>query len=177
VPTIAVTLLAVAVAAVAGLARAGDDGSPTGRDGYVEALAAIGEAHGVQVDNGRCFAGATVDALGLDALREVATPAELRDGAGRTPRAWGISFDEAQSVAFYDRLQDCIDTRQVYLDRLRERGVTDEGMACVEEFLGNDLLRRFYVILWLDLEDPIDTDADLARDFRAALGHCPLLGT
>lgn len=154
-----------------------DDGSSAERGAYVDAVASIGEAHGVHPESSSCFSEATVDAVGLDALQDVATPDDLRDNPDRTPRSWGISLDGGRAEVFYDQVQDCIDTRQVYMDRLREDGLlTPEALACVDQALGDDILRRYFVTLWLDLENPLDADAELRRDFVAAVAHCPPFG-
>lgn len=165
-----VALIVSAVALVGGgillvTLGGGDDGPSDDEQAYIDALAEMDTA-GQQSstdEQSRCMAEVVVDVIGVDRLREAATPEEIRENAsGEGISALGIRLDEDQATAVYDRGSECIDYRQLVLDSLRQRNYTDQQVECVDQYLTEDLLRDSVVA-------GIMEDAQAAQEASAAI--------
>lgn len=141
-------VLAVLAAVVVGggivaLTRDGDKRTEE-EQAYIDALADFTEAQQADdldfsAEESRCFAEAIVDAVGVDGLQAVASPAEIRTGSE------AIQVDRRQAEAIYDDSSDCIDYRQILLNNARQEAMPAAQIECLDRILTEDLARNFLV--------------------------------
>lgn len=142
---VALAVIAVLVVGVGVVALArGGDGRSEEEQAYVDAVADSGAEESEELDfsaeETRCYAGAIVDAVGVDRLREHATPEEIRERGGEGSFD-AFELDRGQAETLYDRASDCIDFRQVLVNALGAEGLSGAQADCFEEALTEDLAR------------------------------------
>lgn len=169
-----IALVVVAVVVVVGavlLAQGGDERSDE-EQAYVDALAEWSEAQqaerlGFDEEESRCFAEAIVDAVGVGALQEAATPEEIRASPEDDPLD-AVEVDRSQAEAIYDDTDGCIEYREVFLNAARRQGeLSDAQLECLDEALTDDLVRN-YLVATFDEEEEALQDAEQAFDEAAA---------
>lgn len=134
-----------------------DSETAEGQD-YVDALVATAEVepNPLTDDQLRCLSAALVDALGIEALQDAASPDEIREDPESGLRDFGISIDEEQANQIIDQSTDCgVDFREVVLASLAESGLSDEDIACVEEAISEEAVRRLIVAGFTEDEDAL----------------------
>lgn len=144
---VALAVIAVLVVGVGVVLLArGGDGRSEEEQAYVDAVADSGaeesEELGFSAEETRCYAGAIVDAIGVDRLREHATPEEIRERGGEGSFD-ALELDRGQAETLYDSASDCIDFRRVLVDSARAEGMSEAQADCFEEALTEDLVRDF----------------------------------
>lgn len=81
-----------------------------------------------------CMATATVEAVGIDALREAATADELRYGSDKSLRDFGVApLDEPGVAELARRYDECGDLLGVVTSAAQAQGARPEELACIEE--------------------------------------------
>jgi hypothetical protein len=186
------TGLAVAVAATMGLALVscsdGDDTTapageeePLRSDGggndvpaddpdrqvYIDAfVASLLSDEDLTDDERQCFAVAMVDSVGTEKLRAVVTPEEVSQSDGSAPSELGVEVTQEEGEVFYDLLSGCVDIEQQFTD-----GVA-AGDECLYEALDEDLMRDFYVTLFVLGSQSYMNDSELMARIEAAYAEC-----
>lgn len=175
-----IVLAVVAVVLVGGgvyLLTQGEERSEE-EEQYIDAITASAEANedqdseeALSEEENRCLAIAAVDTVGLERIREVGTPEEIRNTDGDPLES--IELNLEQAGAFYDEADGCVDFRQVLLNDLESSGLTSEQIECVDQNLGDDLLRDLLVAQFAD-----DTDAssEAGQAVEEATSSCNLPG-
>jgi hypothetical protein len=166
-----VLLVLVAVALVGGgvfLLTQGDERSEE-EQAYIDALTDSAEASEgedteipLSEDENRCLATAAVDAVGIEELREVGTPEEVRDNDSGDALE-EVDIDLEQAGAYYDRARGCVDFRDVLTADLEDQGLSSEQVECVNRQVGDDLLRDLIVAGFAE-DDDAAQEAEEATD-------------
>jgi hypothetical protein len=155
------------------LARGGD-GRSEEEQAYVDAVADSGaeesEELGFSAEETRCYAGAIVDAVGVDRLREHATPEEIRERGGEGSFD-AFELDRGQAETLYDSASDCIDFRQLLVDLSRAEGLSGAQADCFEEALTEDLVGDFMLAVFAE-GDESDEAAAAVRAIEEAAAPC-----
>jgi hypothetical protein len=164
-------LALVVVGGGAALLLLGGDERSEDEQAYVDAIAAYTESQqseelSFDAEQSRCFAEAIVDAVGVDSLRDVATPEEIRTSEEEDPLD-AMEVSRGQAEAVYDDANGCVDFRQVFLDSARQNGVTDSQLECLEGALSEDLVREYLVATFDEDEQDLEA-ADQALGEAAA---------
>ncbi|HEY8525726.1 MAG TPA: hypothetical protein VIL48_12210 [Acidimicrobiales bacterium] len=170
-----VVLVVIVVGAVV-LLTGGDDGRSEEEQAYVDAitdyiLASQDESEGFtfEPEQAECFAGAAVDAIGMETLQEVATPEEIRASAGEAAEPLDpIDLNREQAEQVYDNTNGCVGYRELVVQSARTRGnLSDSQVACLEDVLTEDLVRDFMVANMLE-DDEATNQAGEAMSAAAA---------
>lgn len=101
---------------------AGDD-----RDTYVLAFEEAGRdpVSGEVTEGATCVAEAIVDGVGVEGMRDVATPREIADaanGQGASLAELGVEVDTDRADAIYEGIEGCGDPAATFLDAIPEIG-------------------------------------------------------
>lgn len=165
--------LALALAGCGGDDDPGGGGDDDLRARYVDAIAATEEVQSpVSGEEARCFAAATVDAIGVDDLAEAVSPEEIEESGTFDPIAAGVEVSEEEAGTFYDGLSDCVDVRRLFLDSIAAGDEMTPGQVdCVDRALDDDLLREFVLSTLLSDDDGAGA-ADVTAELQAALMPC-----
>lgn len=173
-----VALVVVAVVVVGGgavlLTRGGDERSEE-EQAYVDALAAYSDsqdAEGVTFDaeESRCFAEALVDAVGVDRLRELATPEEIRPAGDEDEGPLDdLEVDRSQAEAIYDDSDGCVDYRRMFLDIPRESGASDAQLDCLDSDVTDDEVRSYLVATF---DEDLEAIEEHEAAFEATVAAC-----
>jgi hypothetical protein len=131
------------VPACTGDGDGGDSTSPA-REEYVAALVSTAEDPEFSDEENRCLAEALVDTLGVDRLRAAASPEEIRGNDDFEFTDLGIEMSDADDAGFYDRLEGCLDVRELVVSSLTA-GAGPEVAGCVDDHLDDGELRAFVV--------------------------------
>jgi hypothetical protein len=163
----------IVVALTLGLVACGGDSD--GRSDYVDALAdaAKTENEATPAATRRCLAEAAVDAVGVDKLKEAASPDEIRD-AGTTELALiGVKVTEADGEDFYERYNDCVDVREALIvGAVGSADISPDATACLQTELSDDLIRRYVVKAFTEGTNAALDDAALVGEIEAAFTAC-----
>lgn len=167
-----VVVAVIVVGAGAVLLARGGDGRSEEEQAYVDALADWTESQQAEDldfdgEESRCFAEAIVDAVGVGALQDVATPEEIRANTEDDPLD-AVEVDRSQAEAIYDDTDGCIEYREVFLNAARRQGeLSDAQLECLDEALTDELVRN-YLVATFDEEEEALQDAEQALDEAAA---------
>jgi hypothetical protein len=177
------TMLAMAVLVVCAFALAcgDDDGGGSGGDSsteegqeYVDAILASNDDSELTDEENECFTRAFVDAVGVEQLQGAVTPAEIREDPESSPEEFGITLDEDQADAFWEGINECMDVRAAFVEGLTEgEDMSEEAVACLEDAIDDDLLKRVLVTSLTEGEDALQEDEDLMGDLIGVLSDCP----
>lgn len=156
----------------------GDDDAGAGGDGdlrarYIDAIAATEEDQSpVSGDEARCFAVATVDAIGVDDLSEALSPEEIEETGEFDPIAAGVEVSDEEAGTFYDGLSDCVDLRQMFLDSVAAGDeMSPDQVDCIDQAVDDELLREFVLSSLLEGDEGAG-GADVMADLQGALLPC-----
>lgn len=156
----------------------GDDASGSGDDDlrgrYVDAIAGAEEKQSgpVSGEEARCFAEATVDAIGVADLSEALTPEEIEEAGVFDPASAGVEVTDEEASTFYDGLSGCIDVRQMFLDSIAATGeMGPDQLDCIDRAVDDDLLQEF-IVSTLMAGDEGAVDAEVMADLQGALLPC-----
>lgn len=146
----------------------GDGASSDKRQEYVDAVTSSMATAEISEDDSRCFAGALVDATGVDELEERGTPEEL---AASDTAFEDLGLGEAEAESAYEELESCVDARE-FLIQIMVSGqeMSDEATACIEERVDDDAARAFFVTVFRGAEGQQDDEA--MQDLSATLMEC-----
>jgi hypothetical protein len=121
-------------------------------------------------DQLECLAAALVDAVGIEGLQDAASPDEIRQNPEGGLSDFGISIDEEQANQILDQGADCgVDFREVLRAAMSASGVSDEDIACVDEAISEQALRRFFVASFTEDED---ASSEASRQIEEAAESC-----
>jgi hypothetical protein len=167
-----IAVLVVGVGVVL-LARGGD-GRSEEEEAYLDAIVDAGAQESQELDfsaeESRCYAGAFVDGVGLDELREHATPEEIRAGGGEGSLG-AVEIDRGEAETLYDSASDCIDFRQLLVDLARAEGLSDAQADCFGEALTEDLIRDFMLATFAEGHES-DEATEATRAIEEATVPC-----
>jgi endonuclease/exonuclease/phosphatase family metal-dependent hydrolase len=122
------------------------------REQFVDAYAAGLAGTAMSGEDARCWARASVDAIGPATLAEATSPEATRANPPLVASELGLSVDESQGEAFYKAVRGCMDTRQfVSL-------VDGVDAECVSERIADALLREL-VVAWFTSTPEMSSDA------------------
>lgn len=176
-------MLAVAVLVMGGFGAAcgDDDGGGSGAESssdegreYVDAIVASNGESELTDEENECFARAFVNAVGVDQLQGAVSPDQIRDNPESSPAEFGIALDNDQADALWEDVNDCMDVRAAFLEGLTaDRNLSDETVACLNDALDDDLLKRAFVTNLMGGEDALQEDQELMGDLIGVLAECP----
>lgn len=123
-------------------------------DAMIECAPAVGEMLADALAQGMSFG------LREDAEFEVDTTCLAEDteavrslGALFLIQGDSFALDEEQAQLFYDWLAACADMRQLTVEVMLGEDIPETGATCIIERMDDDLLRRFWVEVMVNLED------------------------
>lgn len=177
---VTVALTALALGTLGG--ACGDDGGggPGGESSsdesqeYVDAIvAANDDDEAVTAEDMECYGRSLVDAVGVDVLQGAGiTPEEMSDSDSLNN--FGITFSDAQADALWSDLNECMDVRAFFYRALADGGeVSNETVACLDNTIDDDLIKRFIIGAVTEGDDAFQEDDQLTRDLAAAFSECP----
>jgi hypothetical protein len=135
---------------------------------YIDAFtAAFAGDDNLTGDEPQCFGVAIVDSVGTEKLSAL-TPEEVRQSAGKIPSELGIEVTQEEGEVFYDALSECVDIEGLFARGFAEE---DDG-ACLLGALDGDLLRDFYVTLYVLGSDAFMDDTELMTRIQTAAAEC-----
>lgn len=168
-PLVVVLVVLVALAAAGGIyLLTQDEGHSEEEQAYIDAITDAAEANEQEEfplteEENRCLATAAVDTVGVEQLREAATPEEIRETTSGEPLE-NVDLDLGEAGDYFDRANDCIDFRDVFLESLEQGGgLSSEQISCVDDSIDDRLLRDLFVAEFAEDEDAAD-EADRAAD-------------
>lgn len=159
--------LVAALAAVAMMAGAcGDDdggggGSASADSPLVQAIVddVMADSDGITTDRAEaeCFVGGVVGTLGEDRLNELGVTEDNVVGLDE------IEWTEDEATSVVDKMFDCIDMGESFIEQMEFGDLDDEQTACVQDVFSEDVLKGFFV-------------GTLTNDEEAASGLFALFG-
>lgn len=159
------------------VACGGDDSAS--RQEYIDAFGAVLEERddpSLSADESECFAGAIVDAVGVDELADAAGPDEIRDQATTSVVDLGVDVDEADGERFYDRADECVDLRTLVIEgQLGTDEISDPAAQCFDQRFTDDLIREFMVKGFTRTDEELEQDTDLVTRLQAVFTECAQL--
>lgn len=175
-----IVLVVIAALAVGGgvfLLTQGEDRSDE-EQAYIDALTVAAEANEdeefpLSEEENRCLAAAAVDTVGVDRLRDIGSPDEIREDAGDGDPLEDVDLDLDQAGTYFDNASDCIDFREVFVEGLERGQLTEDQIDCVNENISDDVLRQLLVAEFAEDEDAA-AEADEAAN--EATEECDLPG-
>jgi hypothetical protein len=115
-------------------------------------------------DQARCYSEGIVDTVGIERLRDAATPEEIRNADEEDPLE-SVDLDLQQAGDFYGRTDGCIDWRNVFMQSIEAGGgLSDEQIDCVGRTLPDDVLRDLLVAQFAEDEDAEEEAGDAADE-------------
>jgi hypothetical protein len=172
--TMLVTLLAMGVS----VAACGDDGdgdetSAQAQD-YVDAIVASSDDDSqLTQEENECFARAFVDTVGLERLREVVTPEEIRENPESSPGELGLTLDDTQGDALWDGLNDCMDVKAAFLESLAgDDGLPAETVTCLEGALDDDMLKQLLLVSLMGGDEDVEENEAVVSELVAVFDQC-----
>lgn len=148
-------------------------------DDYVSAVAATLTKSGeddlqLTQEQADCVAPKWIDTIGVDRLKDKGiSPDEIGDDADDGDLSQlGLSEDEGGEL--YDAFAACdVDIRQEFVDSLSsDEDLSEEAVACLDDAIDSDLLRRLMVTTITQGDEALDEDSELVSDFRTAIAPC-----
>lgn len=129
---------------------AGDD-----RDTYVVAFEEVGRdlVSGEVTEAATCVAEAIVDGVGVEGMRDVATPREIADaatGQGASLTDLGVEVDTDRADAIYEGIEGCGDPAATFLDTIPGPPLTGPAAECFAAQLDDNLLRDIVMTRLVD---------------------------
>jgi hypothetical protein len=135
-----------------------DSASTASRDDYINAFVDGAADSGMTTDESKCIAGALVDTVSLDVLREKVTPDEIRQGGGNISE-FGLSEEEAGGLV--DAMGECADLRGLFLSSGGQQ--SPEFVTCLNGLIDDTTFRQYVVALFTS------TDGTLPPDLKTRL--------
>ena len=165
----------VAVLGLAVLAAAcgGDDDDANARQDYVDAVVAVSGSDDLTEAQSICFAESVVDAIGVEKLDKATSPRGIRNEKTSNMVDLGVDVTTEEAEDFYERINRCVDLRQIIIDSVMHgQDVTDEGKACLDQQLTDDLLKRFMVNGFTHSLDGGAQNGPILDEISAAFDAC-----
>ena len=150
----------------------GDD-----RDAYVVAFEDAGRdpTSGELTDEAGCTAEAIVDGIGVDEMRDVATPREIAaaaNGQGASLTDLGLEVDTEQADAIYEGIEACGDPALAFLDAIPGPALAPSDAQCFADQVDDELLRRIVMTRLVDGDDALAADTEIASQLTAIGRDC-----
>jgi hypothetical protein len=144
----------------------GDD-----RDTYVLAFEEVGRdpVSGEVTDTSGCVAEAIVEGVGVDQMRDVATPREIADaasGQGASLASLGVDVDADQADAIYAGIEACGDPAATFLDAIPGPPLTGPAAECFAAELDDALVRDMVMTRLLEGDEAL-VDSELTARLTA----------
>lgn len=155
---------------------AGDD-----RDTYVVAFEEVGRdpVSGEVTEVATCVAEAIVDGVGVEEMRDVATPREIADaanGEGASLAALGVEVDDDRADAIYAGIEGCGDPAAAFLDAIPGAPLTGPAAECFAAGLDDELLRDIVMTRVVDGDEAFADDTELTAQLTAIGRTCAAEG-
>jgi hypothetical protein len=165
----------------------GDTGTDTGDSGdgggteaadYVAAIAETSQDATLSADETECFAGAVVEALGVDAFEEAGvTPADIREKPDATPGDLGITFSDAQKEGFWTAANECVNLREKFLESMSAgQTLTDEQKACLAEGFDDEFVKTMVLASFTESAADPSTNPEVVSKLTEVMGRCGTAG-
>lgn len=151
---------------------AGDD-----REAYVAAFEETGRdpITAETTSEASCVAEAIVAAVGVDQLRDVATPREIAAAAGGASLAGlGLDVDAETTDAIYLAITECADPAQLFLDAIPGALPTGPASECFTEHLDEALVREVVMTRLIDGDQALADNPDIPARLTAIGRACTL---
>jgi hypothetical protein len=162
---VALALVMTLIAAACG-SDSGGSAAPAD-DPLVQAVVAdiLAEEDGLTADRGEaeCFAGGVVGGIGADRLAELGVTV---DNVGSLD---DFTWSEDEANLIIDKMFDCTDVSQSFVDDLGGSGMTSEQTACLADAFDKDTMRKFFVAALTG-----DESADSFTAIAEAMSGCGL---
>ena len=151
---------------------AGDD-----RDTYVVAFEEAGRdpVSGEVTEAATCVAEAIVDGIGVEPMRDVATPREIADaanGQGASLAELGVDVDTDRADAIYEGIEGCGDPAATFLDAIPGAPLTGPAAGCFAAQLDESLLRDIVMTRLVDGDAALADDTEVASQLTAIGRAC-----
>jgi hypothetical protein len=173
---VVVVLAVVAVAVVGGgvlLFVAGGDGDEepppvelsAEEQEYADALTEADPTAELDPELSQCLSAVTVDVVGIDVLRNAATPAELSNDSGDTLRVFGVELDEPRVQELARRFDECGDLWELFAEQSSRQGAPTDMLTCLRRHLTEEELAYSAAAGYVgseELSDAVDEDLDEA---------------
>jgi len=180
-----VGIVMVFAAALAGCSSGGDGEDGVGsdpldgddRDTYVVAFEEAGRdpVTGEMTEEASCVAEAIVDGVGVDQMRDVATPREIADaanGQGASLASLGVEVDTDQADAIYEGIEGCGDVAATFLDAIPGPQLAGPVAECFKEQLDDGLLREIVMTRLVEGDEAFVDDAEITSQLTAIGRTC-----
>lgn len=120
-----------------------------GHDAYVAAFESSNAEH-VTESESQCVAETIVDSVGVDRLRDAATPRQIADLAADADASFGrlgVEIDAQQGDAIYAAVKGCVDLREQFVSGMAEGGgaLPPAVEECFKRKLNDELLREIFI--------------------------------
>jgi hypothetical protein len=139
-------------------------------DAYVDRLAEVLDDPALDADDRECFATSLVDTIGVEVLSANVEIDEI--GPDFAPADHGIEIDEQQGDEFYERLNECVDVRALFIESLSAgQELPRETVDCIESTIDDDLVERIIVASFTQ-GDAAANDPELANELNAISTEC-----
>lgn len=139
---------------------------------YVDALVETADAEDNPFtgDQLRCAGAVMVDAIGIEGLQDAASPDEIRENPEGGLGDFGVRIDDEQANQIVDGTTDCgVDYRELLLGYLSESGLSEAQVACVDEAISDEALRRLLVAFLVEGEE---ATPETERELSEAVESC-----
>jgi hypothetical protein len=161
---------ALVVMILATAAACSDSEASSDRDAYVQVLADSLDDPALDASDRECFAASLVDTIGIDTLADKVDIGEI--DADFAPTEFGIEIDQKQGDEFYDRLNDCVDVRALFLESLSAgQELPQATIDCLEQNIDDDLVERIIVASFTQ-GDAAANDPELSNEMNAISTEC-----
>lgn len=152
-------------------ARAADPEAEPYLEAMTASMLADGDA-GITEDQARCYAGHTLDVIGLDRLQQhdISPDAFADEDDAMDFSELGITMDEGNAI--FDGFTDCgIDLDEMIAAGFAEDEELDpKAKACLEQVLTEENLRLLIVTSMVKGEDAMETDPELEAITSGMIG-------
>lgn len=148
-----------------------------GPDAYVVAFEEAGRdpVSGTVTDEASCISEAIVDGVGVDQLRDVATPreiAEAANGEGVSLASLDLDVDAGQADAIYEGIRSCGDVADMFLDAFPGPQLTGPVIECFKDQLDDGLLREIMMTRLIDGDEAFTNKPEITTQLTAIGRTC-----
>ena len=156
----------------------GGDGGGTEAADYVAAITETSQDATLSADEAECFAGAVVEALGVDAFKEAGgPPADIRAKPEASPGDLGITFSDAQKEGFWSAANECVNLREKFLESMSAgQTLTDEQRACLAEGFDDEFVKTMVRASFTQSAEEASSNPAVVSKLTEVMGRCGTAG-
>ena len=120
-----------------------------------------------------------MDGIGVDEMRDVATPREIAaaaNGQGASLTDLGLEVDTAQADAIYEGIEACGDPALAFLDAIPGAELAGPDAQCFADRVDDELIRRIVMTRLVDGDDALAADTEITSQLTTIGRECTAAG-